>query len=56
MWKELYYEKFTEEQRKIVREGGIWPPEDFAGVSAEEEDESDEDEEEYEYEYEEVYE
>ena len=28
-WKEMYYKRFTDEQRKAVREGGIWPPAGF---------------------------
>jgi hypothetical protein len=32
-WKWMYYERFNDEQRKAVREGEIWPPENFAGQS-----------------------
>ena len=32
-WEWMYNERFNDEQRKAVQEGGIWPPEDFAGKS-----------------------
>jgi hypothetical protein len=37
-WKEMYYQKMTRDQRRQVREGHFWPPEEFAAATREEEE------------------